>query len=172
MKLLALDLATMTGWAIGEIGERPMSGSVQLGKRGASIEAVSGALLKWSLDFLMEYKPEAIVWEAPIMLPHDTTDILDFAFGLPVIVGAVAYQLGIHSVRKASVKQVRAFWIGMPNAKREIAKDLVIKRCQFFGFDPKDDNEADALAVWHFQAALTDPAIGSNVTPLFGGKQR
>ena len=169
MKLLALDLATTTGWAFGEPGGRPSSGSERLARAGSSVEVIGGALLKWSFNFIQAQQPDAIVWEAPLKLPHDTVDHLEINLGLPAIVGAVGNRLGVTMFRKASVQQVRLFFIGTANAKRDQAKELTMRRCRHFGFTPVDDNEADALAVWHYQAALMNPAVGTNITPLFGG---
>lgn len=43
---------------------------------------------------------------------------------------------------------VKKFWAGRGNAK----KPEMIKEAQRRGFDPKDDNTADAIALWHWQA--------------------
>ncbi len=80
----------------------------------------------------------------------NTTTLL---YGLPAVVGAVAFLRGIYDIRKADTSAVRQHFIGK-NPKRAIAKRLVMKQCEHMGWDVTDDNEADALATWSFMCAL------------------
>jgi hypothetical protein len=36
------------------------------------------------------------------------------------------------------------------------------------GWEVEDDNEADALATWHYMCALLEPRLALAPTPLFG----
>jgi hypothetical protein len=66
-------------------------------------------------------------------------------FGLPAIMGAVAYLKGIYDVRKARTTDVRHHFIGC-NPKGKDGKKLVMRQCRAMGWTVEDDNEADALA--------------------------
>ena len=51
------------------------------------------------------------------------------------------------------VGTIKKYATGKGNASKDDMKDAVRE----WGFDPADDNEADAIAGWHYQAVL-DPA--------------
>ncbi len=154
--VLALDLASVTGWACGEPGGTPDHGSVRFAKAGASHEAVFAGALQWMSAICAERQPGIVVWEAPLAGfkgGKTTNDVTTVLFGLPAVIGAVAYLRGIYDIRKASTSDVRHHFIGK-NPKRAIAKRLVMKQCEHQGWDVADDNEADALATWSFMCAL------------------
>jgi hypothetical protein len=169
--IFALDLATRSGFACGSPGaKQPISGSVRFASPGASHEAVFAAALSWATTQFRTHKPRTIVWEAPLPTSFkggttntDTTSIL---FGLPAVFGAAAYLLGIHDVRKARTSDVRNHFIDC-NPKRVVAKALTIRQCRLLGWAPADDNEADALAVWSYAAAIVDPKQALRTSPLF-----
>jgi hypothetical protein len=169
--IVALDLATRTGFAFGPPGaERPTSGSVRFASPGASHEAIFAGALSWATDQFRDLRPAVIVWEAPLPASFkrgstnaDTTTLL---FGLPAIVGAVAHLLAIYDVRKAKASDVRHHFIGC-NPRRERAKALTISQCRRLGWAPSDDNEADALAIWSYMTAIIDPLSAIRPAPLF-----
>jgi hypothetical protein len=165
--LLALDVASRTGWAFGKVGDAPSSGSIAFAQPGSSIAAKSGNALKWSLEFLQDLRPDEIVIEAPIALKkHDNRNILDVVIGLPVAIKGVAFRLGIHKLTEVNAIDVRMFFLGR-NPKRDEAKRATIQRCRDLGFDVADDNEADAIAIWFYRSAILDPNVGTNLTALF-----
>jgi hypothetical protein len=112
-----------------------------------------------------------VVWEAPLATSFSrgttTNNTTTLLYGLPAIIGAVAYLRGIYDIRKAETKDVRNHFIGS-NPKRAKAKPLVMRQCRTMGWDVSDDNEADALATWHYMCALIDPKLAMKPTPLFG----
>ena len=160
--VLALDLATRTGWAIGEPGKTPVSGSIRFASQGASHEAIFARAFAWAGEIIENNAPTTIVWEAPMPTSFNrgrtTSDVTTILFGLPAIVGAAAYRLGIYDVRKANTKDVRNHFIGC-NPKRARAKPLVMRQCRAMGWEVEDDNEADALAVWHFMCSILEPKL-------------
>ena len=155
--ILALDLASVTGWACGEADEAPSHGYIRFATAGASHEAVFFAALQWTNGMIAQYKPKTIVWESPLSTSFrigktnlNTTALL---YGLPAVVGAAAYSRAIYNCRKADTRDVRLHFIGK-NPKRAIAKAATIARCQQLGWNVTDDNEADALAIWDYAASL------------------
>lgn len=157
MNILALDLASVTGWACGEPGGTPSHGSVRFAKPGASHEAIFAAALKWTSIMCAEHKPDLIVWEAPLSTSFKrgktTIETTTLLYGLPAIVGSVAYLRGIYDIRKADTRAVRLHFIDQ-NPKRAIAKKLTMQQCRILGWNVGDDNEADALAIWSYMCAL------------------
>jgi hypothetical protein len=172
--ILAFDFATTTGWACGNPGTIPQSGSLRFGKTNATHGEIAAEAIAWLIDFLGDLKPTMIVFEQP--LPpnftggHTTLNTAMITMGLPFLMGGIAYKLGLFNVQHARVSDVRTFFLG-GNLRSDTAEKLTLKRCRAFGWAPKDHNEADALALWCYQCAQVDPALAHKVTPLFGGAQ-
>jgi hypothetical protein len=161
MVVLALDLASTTGFAVGAPGTVPVSGSVRFASQGSSHEAVFAAALKWMSDTMAKYDPSTVVWEAPLpttfkrgLTNVGTTTLL---YGLPAVIGACSYLKGVYDIRKASPRDVRLHFIGCC-PPRKSAKTMTMKRCRDLGWPVGDDNEADALALWSFMCTIIDPS--------------
>jgi hypothetical protein len=168
--VLALDLASVSGWAVGEPGSEPEHGSHRFAHAGASHEAIFHNAMQWAEEIIAMCKPGLIVWEAPLAGfkgGKTTVDVTTILFGLPAIVGAVAYRHGIFDCFKADTSAVRNHFIGC-NPKRARAKPMVIRQCIAMGWPCSDDNEADALATWSYMVSLIDPRLALRPTPLFG----
>jgi hypothetical protein len=169
--ILALDLATMTGYARGLVRGVPDCGTVNFaGRDGASDNAIFGNCLQWLSGVLQpEPRPSLIIVEE--MLPpqamqgETNTAARDRLAGLHGIVRAVAYCRGIYDIKTVSVLAVRKHFCGTSRA----GKDGVREQCQRLGWPVTDHNSADAAAVWDYGCALFDPTIGIARTPLFRG---
>ena len=169
--VLALDLASVTGWAFGAPGDRPKYGSQRFASIGASHEAIFWAAFRWMSNACEDFDPDVVVWEAPLATIFKrgstnaaTTTLL---YGLPAIVGMCAYRRNIFDIRKAETRDVRLHFIGS-NPKRVKAKPLVMRQCHVMGWPVTDDNQADALATWHYMCSLLEPSIAVRPLPLFG----
>lgn len=166
--ILFLDIATKTGWAEGLPGERPVSGTYRLAPEGAKPAAIFGGMLAFLGARLTAFRYRMIVYEAPMDPRHMTTNIntARVLLGLPAVVEAVAHQTGHHAIREASVHDVRKHLLGgrPPNGE---AKAAVIAAVRGLGFDPTDDNEADAIAGWAYAVSLVDPRAALPTGPLF-----
>jgi crossover junction endodeoxyribonuclease RuvC len=170
MIVLALDLASVSGWAVGEPGTTPEHGAIRFASKGASHEAIFSKAMDWADEIISMCKPRLIVWEAPLAGfkgGKTTNDVTTILFGLPAIVGAIAYRHGIYDCRKADTAAVRHHFIGS-NPKRAKAKGMVVRQCCAMGWNCSDDNEGDALAVWSYMCALLNPRLALAPTPLFG----
>jgi hypothetical protein len=170
--VMALDIASTTGFAIGEVGSKlqPISGSVRFAPQGASHEAIFAGALKWASATIKLHAPRTIVWEAPLATSFKrgktTANVTTVLYGIPAVIGAVAHLLGVYDVRKAETRDVRLHFIGK-SPKRDEAKRLTMRQCRAHGWDIGDDNEADALAIWSYMCALIDPQLATTPTPLF-----
>ena len=167
--VLALDLAFVSGWAVGEPGGKPLHGSIRFANKGASHEAIFAKAMAWADEIVAMCKPRIIVWEAPMPTSFKTSNVntTTLLYGLPAIVGVVAYRHGIYDIRKANTSDVRNHFIGC-NPKRAKAKGMVVRQCYAMGWKVTDDNEADALAILSFMCSLLDPSLALAPTALFG----
>ncbi len=164
--ILCLDLATTMGWCEGLPGEKPASGTIRLAPEGSKPAAIGGGLLDWLATRLTTFRYRMIVYEAPMDPRHMKTNIntARLLLGLPMVVEAVAYQTGHYGLREVSVNDVRKHLLGfIPRRQKgergDGPKQAVISGLRGRGFDPADDNEADAIAAWIF---VTDTIAGRN----------
>lgn len=175
--ILALDLATRTGFARGRVGELPISGSIRFGGSGAHDAAIFAAALRWiSQELQPEPRPDIVILEA--MLPPDamrgatSRAVRDRLAGLHGIALGVAHLRGVGEIAEASVGNIRGHFIGDRRLRRPDAKRHVMARCKALGWQCADDNAGDALALWSYACALIDPTWAVQVSPLFNRKLR
>jgi len=130
-KVLALDIATVTGWAYGSPGEVPTFGSIRFGKPGGSRAAAYRAFSKWlETEWnVRDHQPDLIVYESPavpsIMSGRTNIDTIRLLVGLAEYLEGWCY--GNFELREASVSQVRAHFLGR-NMKSAIAKPMTVER--------------------------------------------
>lgn len=171
--VLFLDLATTTGFCEGIPGERPTSGKIRLAPEGSPAAAKQGGLLAFLGTRLTAFRYRAVVYEAPRDPRHmgnkTTMDTAMMLIGMTGVTEAVCHQTGHHRVMTADVHEVRKHLLGYrPDAGK--AKIEVIRKLRSLGFNPADDNEADAIAGWLFATAKLEPRCATNTSPLFYGK--
>jgi Holliday junction resolvasome RuvABC endonuclease subunit len=140
--LLALDLGTSTGWALRTADDSTSSGTVLLKHTrydGGGMRFLR--FRRWLEDLDQHAGPiEAIYFEE--VRRHAGTDAAHMYGGLLAVLSAwceehlVAYQ-GV------PVGTIKRFATGKGNAD----KAAVINAIRSRGFAPRDDNEADALAI-------------------------
>jgi len=169
--ILALDLASRSGWALGVPGARPLSGSIRFAREGHSMAAHFAGCRDWLDAFVAVNKPRVVIFEAPIapsfMIGHTTTTTARALLGLIGMVEGTLYGRGF-DVREASVSDVRRFFLGSARIKSKDAKAATVRRCVELGWRPADDNAADALALWAYMISILSPADGVKLLPLFG----
>lgn len=147
MNVLALDLATATGYAWGEHNAVPRYGLLKL-PSGSAVGKFVSTFADWFDGFVGVEKPEWCVFEAPLMM-HGPTANLDATrklMGLAAQVEVVCYRRDV-PCREANVSTVKKFWAGDGRAK----KPEMVGAARARGFDVSDHNVADALAVWAYQ---------------------
>jgi hypothetical protein len=170
-EIMALDIATKTGFAIGPVERPNRFGSFRCAPDGSSSGAVFAGFMKWMAEQLSAFKPRVIIFEAPMppsqMAGKTTADVARRLLGLPAIAEAVAYHFGVYDVREASVGDVRHYFLGRRNIKSAEAKAATIKKCRVLGYSPEDDNAADAIALHRFIAGSLVPELRIETSPLF-----
>jgi hypothetical protein len=170
--ILALDLATVTGWALGAVGSDPTFGHMRFAKRGEPHAKAYRELRLW-LDKMLAWNKAVnlIVYESPAVPSFmggktniDTTRLL---FGLAENLEEFCHDRV--ELREASVSQVRAHFIGQ-NLKSKIAKPMTMEKCRDLGWMCTSTDESDACALWSYQCGLLDPMTSLQVSPLFRRK--
>jgi len=153
MKILALDLATATGVAIGDAHGAPLCHTERLGQAGQPHGARFSEALHMTRRLIEQHKPDLVVIESPIVTGvKGGEQRAQLAMGLRACVLAVCHMRGVKTSEYA-VQSIRKHFIGDPRAKRDRAKRLTIERCQRRGWHVSNDNEADACAVWDYARA-------------------
>lgn len=170
-EILALDLARCFGWAEGRPGETPRFGSDQFASSDAGQEEIFAGAVKWLATRLMAFKPRIIVYEEPELFRlrsgKATKATIEVLFGLPAVIQGIGRRMGVPLIYKATPADVRRFFIGQRNLKRELAKPAVVKECRRRGWDVRNDDEGDACATWAFMCAYKVPSLRVDNTPLF-----
>jgi Holliday junction resolvasome RuvABC endonuclease subunit len=155
VSVLALDLATRTGWAFDAPG-RPVAGTLHLpgGGGAGGLGGMNASLADGVRDLLDLHQPRIIVFEAPAMhmagrSPH-TARMLIYMAG---VVELIAYRWSIPCF-EAQVQTVRKT-LGIKKGPTD--KDWkagVIRWAREQGHQPADDNQADALALLAYWKAV------------------
>lgn len=175
--ILALDVATVSGWARGRIGETPTSGSVRFGNVKKPAPAVFADAINWMIAQLEQSPlPDLLIIEdmlPPLAMHNETTrSVRDRLAGLHGVCKGIAHRYNVPEIATASVGDVRAHFIGERSLKRAPAKQAVMERCRALGWYCADDNAGDALAVWSYACALIDPTWALHVSPMFNKRLR
>ena len=158
MIVVALDIATQTGIAVGPPGGKPKAWSVDLGK-GRSEDARFSKALVLTHELIERHRPDLIAVEAAIGGKFASA----FLIGVVACVRGVAANRGV-PVRSYTSGSVRKHFLGRALAKRDFPalkpaaatkaiKGEVIARCRLLGWEVADDNAADACALWDFACA-------------------
>lgn len=171
MAILALDIATTTGWAILDTRtpDRPFIGTIRLPSDVQEIGRAAENLRQFLAErHQMHGGLEHIVFEAQhvagkrkVRQPDGSMvetggmniHVLRRLIGLSAMtewfafkVGAKCYDVSIASWRK------HAF--GNGRMKRDEAKERAMQECRALGFDPSNDNEAEAFFILDYYVAL------------------
>lgn len=142
-KILALDLATRLGWACGRPDGEPSYGTKVLPSTGEDIGRFAEAYNEWLLDMITLESPGLVVFEAPILAGQTT---LTTARKLTGLAWHTEFVCRLREIRCAEhhLQSVKKFFAGSGRAD----KAAMIAAARRQGWDPKDDNAADALGLW------------------------
>jgi Holliday junction resolvasome RuvABC endonuclease subunit len=146
MKILALDLGTRTGWAFGDTDS---PGRLHHGvqdfslKRGESPGMRFLRFDRWMFEMIMGDKPDMIIYEMPHHRGGHATAVLSGLVGILLKVCAESKIEHMH-VHSATLKK---FATGSGRAsKGEMVQQVFIS----YRVKVIDDNEADAIHMWHY----------------------
>jgi hypothetical protein len=163
-RILALDIATTTGYACGPVGKIERSGSVRL-KTPKDDVWVAGQNIGFFLRdlFIIQSEiPDVIVVEAPLPAgasPGAAAAIIAWGSLFTVQFMAAAYEIPVRLVKADDVRSHytgRSRWQAPPGSKggkdanRIYGKSKVVERAHLLGhmpLDSHDNDRADACAV-------------------------
>ena len=162
MKIVALDIATQTGIAVGSSGGDPKCWSVDLGK-GLSEAGRFSNVLRLAHGLLETHSPDLVVCEAFIGGKNASA----YLIGLVACVRGWAANRGV-KVEMVFPATVRKHFMGkaltsrdfpgMKPAKAKLAiKERVAAQCRAIGWEVPDLDAADAAATWDWACATYAP---------------
>lgn len=167
-RIMALDLATTTGIAVGSVGEKPRFSTMRFAKEGDEHEDVFERALRWFAEYVQVDKPDAIYVEAPLNLgaamgQTNANTVLRLN-GLWAVIAAAAKVKRI-KYRRARVQEIRKNFLGSGNLKGDEAKKRAFAMCGLLGWEPKNKDEGDSGALWHWAACIEAPSLAPMITP-------
>lgn len=147
--ILALDLSTKTGWALGRPFERPMHGVWELGKM-SNLGRVFSCLAAKLEDAIAVHQPDACIFEAPLpQQKRDTQQIARLLIGLAAVAEMIAFEREI-PIAEQFPGEVRKLVLGTA----AVDKTYIVNWCRGQGWNPADDNDSDALVLLRYQHTL------------------
>ena len=148
--ILAIDLATSTGWA--KWHKRVTSfGTKVLPKAGENIGFYLFTFDEWLLVKIEETAPALIVFDPPWVGPKTGQKTATCLFGLAGVLELRCLREGVQC-REANNQEVLKHWTGKGGGKREEKKARTLAAAHTRGFHPRNDDEADALAILDYAA--------------------
>ena len=157
MKILALDLATNTGWAR-NYGPEPRVGSVSFERPKATktrpalpIGYVYSEFSEWLFESYfndLTTSPDFFVVEEPIGGGGGMAK-LKICIGLWAIANHISFIYGIPAISVKNSDLKRSF-IGLANA----TKEDMIAMAKRHGYEPRNDDEADACLLLEYAKQL------------------
>lgn len=175
--VLALDIASETGWAFGPAGGVPRVGTHRLAIEGEPSQHYFGNAIKWLFELLSLTNPDVFAIEAAIDTsnrPGSNSISHARSLGLQAVMQGVwdARRKGRREVMLVNVKSARVTFLGKGsgNLPGKIAKGRVQAKCMALGWltpETATFDKADACAVWAHACSVIEPDIAGQFTPLF-----
>lgn len=154
--IVALDIATTTGWAIldDRTPNRPFLGSITFPSDPGEIGRAAEALRQFLADrHAMHGGLTHIVFEAQHAAGKLNMAVLNRLIGLGAMAEWFAYKVNAKCFT-IPIGSWRKHAFGTGHMKRDDAKRRAMEECRVLGFDPSNDNEAEAFFVLDYYIAL------------------
>jgi len=137
MKILALDIATITGWktetASGTFNFKPNRGESE-GMRVIRFKSKVTELIEMEKIEIVAYERAGGMHKASIIVESEMIGVLK----------VICEERGV-SLACYSSSEIKKFATGKGNANKQAMVDAAIA----LGYNPKDDNEADAIHIYN-----------------------
>lgn len=170
--ILSLDVASKTGWAYGFAGEAPQHGVFELPSTGDNLGRYGVTFLQWLTSKLRELRPREVVFEAPILPKITNLNTTRKLHGLALMVEA-ACELEAVPCSEIGNSEWRRQFLGPyypPKPCRDELKRAVIAACRNMGWNPRGDDDADALGILHVVSSHRNQArAASDAVNRMGG---
>lgn len=154
-RALCFDLAKSTGWTapMPSDASRPIFGTILIDPDGGrSTPRAYSHLRRAAAELIAIHKPTVISYEAPLPERREDGQVIHgfstarFLLGIGAIIEEVSWTCGEIPCWDCDVQSVRLHFLGNGRA----SKADVWHRCAVLGWKPKNDDEADAGALWDF----------------------
>lgn len=142
--ILGLDLATKCGYALGD-GSKKRAKYGTLDFQNSKYDGAGVRFVKfgnWLHNTLVDNTVKLVVYEG--VRSHSAVDAAHVYGGWVAMLQTVCEDLAV-PYTAFGVTEIKKYWTGKGNAKKE---DM-IEAARNMGYDPPDDNAADALAIYH-----------------------
>lgn len=160
---MCLDLATRLGWAY-----RSAGGAVLHGIYALPSQTDVGHFLHrydlWLSEMLDGMQPSAIWFEAPYVDANTHQETALKLLGLASHTRLVAFRRRINAT-PVNNSSVRKHFLGSKRGDRKTLKRLTIEACIAHGWNPKSDDDADALAIMDW--VVHTRKLPGAATPMF-----
>jgi hypothetical protein len=159
--VLALDLATTTGWAWHRPGmSRPFFGAFRLPGDARETGRACYALERWLRDMFVMMRPDGGIshffYEAQHVGPNLNIDVLYKLIGLGATVEKFAYQAKGRCYR-VNIAEWRKHFLGKGSgfkARGEDQKELAIQRCGQYGWHTDEADAAEACGILDYSLTM------------------
>jgi Holliday junction resolvasome RuvABC endonuclease subunit len=146
--ILATDLSTRVGWAVGRDFEPPRHGVWML--RGPGLGSRCSSLAACLEDAIEVFRPHVVIMEAPLPPQAQTAAVTArLQFGLAAVCEMICHECEVRC-EEAAAYEVRRLILGRARAE----KAAVVAWCREQGLEPADDNAADALCLLRYRHVL------------------
>lgn len=166
MRLLALDIATQTGWAAGDTSRpgRCKHGVYRNPDAGASVGRFLNTFAFWLAQKIVDVEPVEILFEAPILTETTSLIMARKLYGLAGICEMVALNNGLDEdhCHEIESSKWRSGFLGQympqrprgrkprPGEMRDLYKEAAIKVATLSGYTPICDDDAEAIGIWTY----------------------
>lgn len=155
--IFALDQNSWTGFAVEQIGGHPILGSRHFPRANPRMPGPQGLAFQiWLRESLESYRPERVIYETPLPpIKQASTIVGSVTQGFAYVIEIVCAGLKIPVVTVSQGTWCKDF---TGSGKRDKnTKGRVLLECARRGFDPPDDNAADALGILAYAVKLYYP---------------
>ncbi len=166
--IVALDIATHMGWALldTDAPDRPYLGSVRFPNDKGEIGRAAEALRQFLSD---RHKMHGGITDLVFEAQHVATGKIDInvvqrLLGLSGMAEWFAYRIDARCYSVA-IGTWRKHAFGTGHLKREEAKRMAMEQCRALGFDPSNDNEAEAFFILDYYVNLRNKFGAKIATP-------
>lgn len=152
--VFALDLGSKVGWAMQSNQGQVHSGVEESFGRANRFEGGGMRFVRfeeWLVQNVMGHRPRLVAFEE--VRGHKGVDAAHIYGGMLAVLTKLLEQRQIPYMG-VPVGVIKRYWSGKGNAP----KDVMIRIARERGFNPKDDNEADALAILHWAITYATPS--------------
>jgi len=176
MSVLACDIATTTGWAFGDAGEKPQHGTFTCPVTGDDLGRYGIAYRGFLRNLIRNTKPKLLLYESPILPPAKFDKALGRIVqltnlatvrklnGLIMLTETTADDEGV-PCEEITAGQWRKAFLGQYYPKggtRDELKRAAIAACRQMGWEPNGSDDAEAMGIWYVATCNRNPKFAAD----------